>query len=72
MALVVLIVNPEDMDEYAESDMYRWWRHQAKRHIKGEELYYEVASPVKFNVYEGIKRLKSFGIIARAAYRPTY
>lgn len=68
MALVVLIES--EMHEHAEADMRRWWRHHCRKHMRQGETYFEVASPVRWNAYEGVKRLASFGVKARVARRP--
>lgn len=69
MALVVLIKQPENLDEFTESDMRRWWRGRCVKHVRDGEMFFEVASPVRFNVSEGVKRLASFGVSARVARR---
>ncbi len=69
MTRVVLIETAADLDDRIEADMRRWWRHVCKKHVRNGEVYFEVGS--RFNVNEGIKRLASFGVKARAANRPT-
>ena len=69
MARVVLIENPEELDELTEGEMRRWWSNRCRAHRKNGETYFEVGSPNHFRVYEGIKRFASFGIKARAANR---
>ncbi len=75
MALVVLIETPDKLDDYAEQDMRRWWGHHCRKHTGHGEVFFIV--PGKFRLYEGVKRLASFGIKARVARReyissPTY
>lgn len=70
MALVVLIENPEQLDEYTEVEMRRWWRHRCRKITWGGEVFFSVGAPKKMNLYEGVKRLRSFGVDARVARRP--
>jgi hypothetical protein len=76
MALVVLIETPGKLDGYIEQDMRRWWRNHCRKHTTlNGEIFFIV--PGKFNLYEGVKRLASFGVKARVARReyissPTY
>ena len=65
MALVVLIENPEKLDDYVEQDMRRWWQHRCRKIVSGGKTYFIV--PGKFYLYEGVKRLASFGVKARVA-----
>jgi hypothetical protein len=67
MSLVVLIIG--EMDQVVETDMRRWWRGHCIKRVKNGETYFEVGYPVRYNVQEGVKRLASFGVKARAAFR---
>ena len=76
MSLVVLLENPAEMVPEVEADMRRWWRGHCVKHtsracLSGDktEVWFEVGQPVRYNVSEGVKRLASFGVIARAARR---
>ncbi len=70
MALVILIEQPEEFDEFTGEDMRRWWRYRCKKIVRSNETYFDVASPKRFNLYEGVRRLASFGVQARVARRP--
>lgn len=66
--LVVLLES--SLDPHAERDMRRWWHDRCKKHFSPSgEVYFEVAPPVRFNCYEGAKRLRSFGVQCRVARR---
>lgn len=65
--LVVLIESA--LEPIVEADMRRWWRDRCKKHVVHGETYFEVATPIRFNCYEGVKRLASFGVRARVARR---
>lgn len=52
----------EAFTDHVEQDMRRWWRHRCKIDRRPHEIFIEVSTPVKLNVYEGIKRLASFGV----------
>jgi len=67
--LVILIEKPEELDEFTEADMRRWWRHQCKKHFQDGEVLFEVCVPKRFNLSEGVKRLRSFGVSARIVRR---
>ena len=67
--LVVLIETPEELDEFTEQDMCRWWRGRCVKRVRDGEMFFEVASPVRFNAREGVKRLASFGVTARVVRR---
>lgn len=75
MALVVLIEDQEmfKSSEFIEQDMRRWWQNKCKKIVIGtdasHEIYFDVATPKHFNLYEGVKRLASFGVKARVARR---
>ena len=69
MSLVVLIENPNELDEFTEQDMRRWWRNGCKKHVVNGEVFFEVVEPVRLNAREGAKRLASFGVKARVARR---
>lgn len=70
-SLVILVENQDKYDAYTRKDMTRWWRGHCKHHQRDGELYIEVTYPIRSNIYEGIKRLASFGVKARAALRRT-
>jgi hypothetical protein len=65
MALVVLI--EDGLTDHAERDMRRWWGGNCKKRVANGETYFEVCG--KFRLYEGVKRLASFGVRARIARR---
>jgi hypothetical protein len=65
MALVVII--DSDLSAYAETDMRRWWCHSCKKHVRDGVTFFEVAG--KFKLYEGVKRLASFGVKAHVGRR---
>lgn len=67
MSLVVLVESP--LTEYAEAEMRRWWRHRCKKHERAGEVFFEVSYPFRLNGYEGVRRLRSFGVTARIARR---
>lgn len=67
MALVVLIDEPDKLDDHTEQDMRRWWRQHAKKHVREGEVFFEVMG--KLNLYGGCKRLWSFGVPARVVRR---
>lgn len=69
MPYVVLIENAEDFDIATEQEMRRWWRHHCRKVVRAGEVFFTVGLPVRYNVVEGVKRLASFGIRARGAYR---
>jgi len=75
MALVILVETPDKLEDYIEQDMRRWWGgHCLKRERNSETLF---IVPGKFKLYEGVKRLASFGVKARVVRReylssPTY
>lgn len=69
MALVVLIDKPDQLTAYIEADIRRWWRHRVVKRVRDGETFFVVAEPVRFNAYEGVKRLGSFGVAARVARR---
>lgn len=76
MALVVLIENPTELTPEVETDMRRWWRGHCVKHTSRAclsadrtEVWFEVGYPVRYNVSEGVQRLASFGVTARAARR---
>lgn len=70
MSLVILIENPDKLDDYIERDMRRWWRHNCKKHVADSETWFEIRD---FRTWatESIKRLASFGIKARVVRRFT-
>lgn len=65
MALVVVI--DSGLSHFAEADMRRWWGNACKKHVKGSDVFFEVAG--KFKLYEGVKRLASFGVKAHVGRR---
>lgn len=65
MALVVVI--DSELPTHAEQDMRRWWGGGIK-HVKGKDVFFEVAG--KFKLYDGVKRLASFGVKAHVGRRP--
>lgn len=67
--LVVLIESP--LDQYAEAEMRRWWQYRCVKITLRGETYFSVGAPKRFRVAEGVKRLASFGVKARAAIRIT-
>lgn len=69
IALVVLIERPEELLPEIEADMRRWWRGHCVKITRDGETWFAVSAPLSYNVREGIKRLASFGVSARAAYR---
>ncbi len=64
---VVLI--EDELDEFTEADMRRWWRGKAIKRCRNGEVYFEVGLPARLNLWGGVKRLASFGIKARVAQR---
>lgn len=64
-------MEPASYDEvpFIHQDMLRWWRGRAKTHRHNGELLIEVGAPKRVNLYEGVKRLASFGIKARVVRR---
>jgi hypothetical protein len=65
MALVVIIDG--DLPAHAEQDMRRWWSYGCKKHVHKNDVFFEVAG--KFKLYEGVKRLASFGVKAHVGRR---
>lgn len=70
MSLVVLIEKPDMLTDFVETDMRRWWGHSALKKCVNGEVYFCVSG--KFKLYEGAKRLGSFGVKARVARRPEF
>lgn len=60
MALVVVI--DDGLTDHAEKDMRRWWGNNCKKHVRNGVTFFEVAG--KFRMYDGVKRLASFGVKA--------
>jgi hypothetical protein len=60
MALVVVIDG--EIHPHAEQDMRRWWGGACKKHVRDGVTFFEVAG--KFRMYDGVKRLASFGVKA--------
>ena len=69
--LVIKIENVADYEEedFTRQDMTRWFRGKMKHHRLDGELLIEVAYPKRTNLYEGVKRLSSFGIKSHVVRR---
>lgn len=64
-----VILIQDSLDEFTEQDMRRWWRGRCVKHVVKGETFFDVGEPKKLNLWEGVRRLASFGVRARVARR---
>jgi hypothetical protein len=64
-----VILIEDELDEFTEQDMRRWWRGRCVKHVRNGEVLFEVGEPKRLNLWEGVKRFASFGIKTRVVRR---